>query len=332
MNGDIPAGQTRRAERNAESIAVLVVNWNGWRHTLACLAALRKVQSPPWHLFIVDNASSDDSLEQLADLGNDVTLIRSAVNGGWTGGNNLGIRRALDRGFDFLFILNNDAEVVADTLEILLREFQDRADEMPILGPVHTTAEGDRYDFLGSTIDDYSGMPRLLPVDGVTAVDLKPFYETAYIRGAGLFVHRRHFEAVGLFDDAFYLNYDETDWSFRARRAGFRSYMVRDAEIRHIGSASIGGASSPLNLYFLTRNRLLFSERHGALRQRYRVWRDLYRRARSLSGGRGRIGWLPRFLTSRAKLTVAFRMGVRDYILRRFGDCPPLIRQLNGRA
>jgi hypothetical protein len=105
--------------------------------------------------------------------------------------------------------------------------------------------------------------------------------------------------------------------------------MVRDSMIRHVGSASIGGKASPLNVYFQTRNGLLFAERHIPRTQRIEFWRTQYRRARELVGGRGRLRWLPLFFLSRDRLVIAFRRAIRDYLLRRFGDCPPFIRQLN---
>jgi GT2 family glycosyltransferase len=104
-------------------IAVITVNWNGWRNSLACLKALRTSVGPDWHLFLIDNASQDDSLTYLSDLGADVTLIRSPTNGGWTGGNNIGVQRALEVGHEFLFLLNNDALVMPDTLSFLMKYF-----------------------------------------------------------------------------------------------------------------------------------------------------------------------------------------------------------------
>ncbi|WP_309646290.1 glycosyltransferase, partial [Phenylobacterium sp.] len=72
-------------------VAVVTVNWNGWRDTLACLAALRGSRGAAWRLIIVDNASTDDSRSHLSDLGDDVTTLWAPTNGGWTGGNNIGV-------------------------------------------------------------------------------------------------------------------------------------------------------------------------------------------------------------------------------------------------
>lgn len=311
----------------SDSVAVIVVNWNGWRHSLACLESLRRSLDPRWRLYLVDNASADDSLLHLSNLGDDVVLLRSPTNGGWTGGNNLGVRNALRDGYNFIFILNNDATVLPETIGVLRQTQQEYMPRMPILGPVHYKELADDYDFIGADIDPYSGMPRNLDPTSI-AKEPPPLWETSYIRGAGLFVHRHHFETIGFFDDAYYLNYDETDWCFRARTLGMKSIMVRDAIIRHVGSASIGGNASPLNLYFLVRNGLLFSERHCPISKRLRLGRIYAQWAKSFVPEAPRNRWTWSFLVSRSRHARAFKAGLRDYVLRHYGNCPDWIREL----
>ncbi|MGI4881266.1 MAG: glycosyltransferase family 2 protein [Janthinobacterium lividum] len=317
---DGPAG-------NTGSVAVVTINWNGWANTLECLASLRASRGPDWHLFIVDNASSDDSLTRLAGLGTDVTLIASPVNGGWTGGNNRGIEAALAAGFEWLFILNNDAFVEPDTIARLLAEARSQAerDIWPVLGPVHRGDSLTNYDFIGSTTDAKTGIPSWTDA-AASASDRPHLTSTSYVSGAGMFVNRRHFATIGLLDDRFYLNFDDTDWCRRAAQAGFPLLMLTDATIRHIGSASIGGRQSPLQTYFMTRNRLLYAEKHCTWEQRLRLLRRYVWQARELTGRDDLAGWLPAVIRARSGATAAFRAGVADYLSRRFGDCPDIIR------
>ncbi|RYD22927.1 MAG: glycosyltransferase family 2 protein, partial [Lysobacteraceae bacterium] len=219
-------------------IAVVTINWNGADNTLRCLAALRASERVAWHLYVVDNASTDGSADRLAremsvdgQLGDgDVTLIRSPVNGGWTGGNNRGIERALAAGHDLVFILNNDAFVRPDTLAILVDtlalDSHGGAATLPVLGPVHQGAGSASYDFRVSHRDPKTGIPVwTLPVDQGPETR-QPTYPTGYISGAGMLIHRRHLDAIGLLDDRFYLNFDDTDWCARAELAGFPLLMV----------------------------------------------------------------------------------------------------------
>lgn len=308
----------------AETIAVVTINWNGAGNTLACLAALRAGEGPSWRLYLVDNASTDNSLDRLRGLGDDVVLLTSPVNAGWTGGNNLGLRAALAAGHRHVFILNNDAFVERDTLARLLAAARSAGHPQPVLGAVHRGVEGNDYDFTTAVMDPKTGIPSWS--DGPP--EDKPLLPTAYIGGAAIFASREHFETIGLFDDRFYLNFDDTDWCRRAVSAGFPLLMVRDAAIRHVGSASIGGRQSPLQTYFLTRNRLLYAEKHCTPIERLRLLRRYVWQARDLTGDRSAGGWLFRLFGATDGIVEAFRRGLSDYLLRRFGDCPPEIRRL----
>jgi GT2 family glycosyltransferase len=317
-NGDWPDLHISLRETK---IGVVVINWNGWQNSIECLKALRSTIGPKWHLYLVDNASEDDSLNHLIGLGEDVTLIQSTINAGWTGGNNIGVQRALAAGHEFIFILNNDAFVQPNTLSVLVSTFLDSDTPMPILGPLHKRYGEDKYDFVGF-IDDH-------PINIESAQTINKTYGTWLIKGAGLFVHREHFQKVGYFDDRFFLNWDDSDWCLRASKAGYSLLMVRDAVINHIGSASMGGAVSPLQAYFMARNLLLFGEKHLSIAQRVRQLRSLAWQARDLSPPTSPRLWLADILLAESGSCAAFRRGIIDYFLRRFGDCPAIIREWN---
>jgi GT2 family glycosyltransferase len=308
----------------ASTIGVVTINWNGWQNSVACLQALRSTNGPKWHLYLVDNASEDDSLGHLSGLGDDITLIESPVNAGWTGGNNIGVKQALAAGYEFIFILNNDAFVERNTLAVLLASFRENATRKPILGPVHKNYGEDRYDFLGF-IDDHA-----ITTESVQTLDKT--YDTWFIKGAAIFAHRSHFETVGFFDDRFFLNWDDSDWCMRAVKAGYPLLMVRDAVIKHIGSASTGGTRSPLQAYFMARNRLLFGEKHFPITQRGRELRSLVWQARDLPRAVPQQLWLLDILFAKSGSSAAFRRGIIDYLFRRFGDCPETVRKWNEAA
>jgi GT2 family glycosyltransferase len=307
--------------RSTKTIGVITINWNAWQSTIACLEALRSTVGPTWHLYLVDNASEDDSVSHLSDLGDDVTLIKSTVNTGWTGGNNIGIKQALAAGHKYIFILNNDAFVEPNTLAILMETFRESAARMPVLGPVHKKYGEDIYDFLG-LIDDC-----MIRIE--TSQPLDKTYETWLIKGAGMFVHSEHFQVVGLFDDRFFLNWDDSDWCLRVMKAGFPLVIVRDAVIKHIGSASLGSMHSPLQSYFLARNCLLFGEKHLSIVERLKGLRFLIWQARELPRATPKGLWVFDILTAKFGSSAAFRRGIMDYCWRRFGDCPPVVRKWN---
>lgn len=307
-----------------DEIAVVTINWNRWSTTLDCLAALRQSRGVAWRLFIVDNASSDDSCEHLRGLGDDVELIEASTNGGWTGGNNIGVKRAFEQGYQAIFVLNNDAMVREDTLVRLL-DARRKVGPLPVLGPLQLGVDDPEANFFGATSDEKTGLASQFreeqaPNDG-------EFVTTFVIKGAGIFASRLHFDTIGYFDDNFYLNCDDSDWCRRAANAGFPLLMVPNAVIRHLGSATLGDFFAPLQVYFRARNRLLFAEKHGTAVQRLRLWRRMIWQAKELAGHNAAFVWLPRLLRARSGSLAAFRRGLADYIARRFGDCPNEIRQ-----
>src|SRR5579872_6849294 len=98
------------------SVGVVIVNWNGWRHTIAACRSLDQSLYRNLKIIVVDNASSDDSVAQLRAAIPQADIIASSTNAGFSGGCNIGIRRALDLKCDYVLLLNNDALVEDHTI------------------------------------------------------------------------------------------------------------------------------------------------------------------------------------------------------------------------
>jgi GT2 family glycosyltransferase len=175
--------------------------------------------------------------------------------------------------------------------------------------------------FAGSRQDEESGLPVWYSGEEAAGLLERPMIESDFIYGAALFIPLALVSRVGLFDERFFLTYEETDLCYRAKALGYPSYIVTASEVAHRGSATLGPYTGPLQNYFLTRNELLFSAKHGApaaratlLKQRLKCF------ARSA---------LRSPLSSRTK---TMGLGLRDYLLRRFGDCPASVRRYAGRT
>jgi GT2 family glycosyltransferase len=297
------------------SVAVITVNWNKCEMTLACVGALQSGSLRPDEVYIVDNASTDGSLDHFERLPDGVTLIANPVNAGWAGGNNAGVKRALADGHDFIFLLNNDAILDPHALETLADIYPPAGESvlLPVFGVPERLSNG-TFGFVTAEVSEDTGVPHWFH-GGAELKLFEALTPTSYVHGAALFTHRSVFERVGGFDERFFLCFDDTDWSCRARRMGHSLLVARDAAITHDGSASMGGFASPLTIYFMTRNRLLFAEKHCTLPQRQAL-------------GRSYDSYLRENASKHGERAVAFRRGVDDYLARRFGDCPQEIRTL----
>jgi GT2 family glycosyltransferase len=305
-------------------IAIVMVNWNRAVDTLEAYASLQSSVEKDWRLIVVDNASSDGSFEVLSQaMGGDALVLQSGGNLGFAGGCNVGIRKAVEIGADYIYLLNNDATVLPSTLTALLdaaKGFDDRC----VLGSVVKYAGSETYQFFGAELDPRAGVP-VWYSDKDAAMLRQDFVPTAFVLGAALFAPRALWEELGPLDERYFLNFEETDWCQRAQAAGAACQMVVSSVIMHAAGATLGPNEGPLQVYFLTRNELLFSENHGSGSQRLRVAkRRVGRIVSSLFRALKRTGGADLY-------TKAMVRGVVDYLLRKFGDCPDIIRQYNQR-
>lgn len=266
-------------------IAVVILNYNGLEDTLECLESVRRCDTTGHEveITVVDNNSQDGSQEALAKL-KDIHLIQNTDNLGYSGGNNIGVKKALERIRDAVIILNNDT-LVERGLILNLAAALKSAD---IASPKIYFAEGfeyhkDRYkkDQLGKVIwyaggkidwDNIIGMHT-----GVDEVDTGQFDKKTEIdlaTGACLIAKREVFEKIGFFDEKYFLYLEDMDFCVRARKSGARIVYAPKAIVWHKNAGSIGSGSK-LQDYYFTRNRLLFATKYARLRTKIALLREI---------------------------------------------------------
>jgi GT2 family glycosyltransferase len=353
MSEQIAGARPPGGEHASGRVAVVVVNWNGRDDTLACLASLQAVEYAPLDILVVDNGSTDGSVAAVRAEFAGVSLIETGRNLGFAGGNNVGIEAALAAGAEFVLLLNNDTVVSPALVGELVSVARAAGDVAAVSPKIYYQAEPRRVWYAGSRW--VAARATFEHVGQGTVDDGEPGsaapVETEYACGCAMLLPAAALHRVGLLDLDMFLLYEETDWCFRARRAGLRCLVAPRAHMWHKVSASFGGRQSPLYAYFDVRNRLLWAERYLPLAARVRVWLwALARVCEPLSGGlaplsalarlHGRAGywearaWLRELRTCRRPgpraLRRASRRGLLDYLRRRFGDCPPRVRVAPG--
>jgi GT2 family glycosyltransferase len=251
----------------AHHVAIVVLTLNGREDTLACLASLAEVR---WRgrltTIVVDNGSTDGTSDAVREQFADVVLVRSEDNLGFTGGNNLGIRRALELGADDVMLLNNDTEVEAGMVEAL----EDALAELPDAGalcPLILYAEPpDLIWYAGARFDPRRGYHGRL--EGYGERDRGQYVqtrETDVASGCAMLVPRGVLEEVGGFADDLFLHYEDVDLSLRIRETGRRVYVTGRARVFHKISAGTGGEHSPTIAYYGMRNCLEVCRRHAGM-------------------------------------------------------------------
>jgi hypothetical protein len=247
---------------------VLVLTYNGAGLTLDCLRTLDRQSGASFDVLIVDNASPDGTAETLGRERPELEVLQAGSNLGYAGGNNLGLRHALQAGQGPFLLLNNDTLMEPDCLRTLLAVL-DRHPGTGVVGPmVYTWGEGKTISSAGGRIDW-----RRADAINVGAGDLDDGQYSPrpvdFINGCCLLITRQAIEQAGMLDERYFMYWEETDWCSRIHRAGFDVRFEPGARIRH-KAAIVPEALGPTALYYMTRNRILFFRENARAGQRLR--------------------------------------------------------------
>lgn len=244
---------------DAPLVAILMLNWNRPDDTLDCLASAAAQSHPNIALLVVDNASSDDSVARIGAAYPEATILRTQRNLGFAGGANRGLRAALDMGADYIFLVNNDTTFAPDVVALLLEKARpDVGVVMPAIyyadAPQTPWSLGGRRHWL--TLEKTGDDPTALTATSAAKL------ERDYAVGCGMLLARGMLEQVGLFDERFFMYYEDMDLSLRIRRAGFRILLIPAARMWHKVAMSSGGRDSPAERYWMARSSVLFFLKH----------------------------------------------------------------------
>jgi GT2 family glycosyltransferase len=239
--------------QNSPRISIIIPNHNGCGYLENCLRSLLAQTHAPMEIVIVDNASSDRSVEVAAALAPQAILLRQKENLGFAGGANAGIRAA--RG-DWVAILNNDTEAAADWLSECARAVQDHPDASFLACKIFDFRDrGLLYSagdcFLRAGIGYRRGQEQR------DRPDLSMECEIFSASGCAALYNVRALREAGGFDERFFAYLEDVDLGLRLQAAGHRGYYVPSAEVYHHGAATSGGEFSPLAVRLRTRNALL---------------------------------------------------------------------------
>lgn len=246
-------------------LAIILVNYNGKLYNEACIESI--LASPcacDKKIIVVDNASRDDSMDILhRRYDNDarIELVSLEDNFGFSYANNVGIRRAIEEGADYVLLLNNDTEIAPDML-IHLEACADRHPGSMIAPKIYYS---DHRDVIWSAGGKVSPVIRKVSHIGVNEVDHGQFEEEKQIgfaTGCALLIPKEVIEQAGLLDEAFFLYYEDTEYSFRLTEMGISIYYCPGAVMYHKVGASSKGEESPLCAYYIARNWLLCNSKH----------------------------------------------------------------------
>jgi|SRR3989344_419968 len=249
-------------------LAIITINYNGSESTIRLLKSLDEQSDKDLDVIIIDNASekSDfDNLRQAINMGTLQSkvpmLIRNEQNLGFSGGNNVGIRQALNNGADWVLLLNNDTSVDKDFVERL------------------KVILSSKTGILGVSLDEeehmaYCGKVLWLKPQGYHIHDRSraESEKDKYIIGGAMAIHKDVFKKVGLLDERYFLYFEDADFSLRVLRAGFPLSFTDDITVHHQVSSTTKKLGNPLLLRYHYRNALYFNWHNGPWYIKLLVW------------------------------------------------------------
>jgi len=240
-------------------IAAVILNYRTPDDTLLAVRSLQASRRPIEKVIVVDNGGDDECEKALAPWRDAVRVVRSGVNAGFSGGCNLGIREALAAEASLVLLLNSDAVIAPDTVERLEQALADHPGAGIAAPLVVSRVEPGIVGSAGIRFSVSSGRMRHLGVgDATEAWSARPAREAEAVSGCALLVTRAAFEAAGLFDERYFYSFEDIEFCWRARRAGFGCLLAPSALALHEGHRSIGPASAS-RLYYAARNHLLLA-------------------------------------------------------------------------
>jgi len=220
-------------------IYLCVLNWNGKKHLEYCIPSILATEYLNYELIVVDNASVDDSVEFVQTQFPDVRIIQNTCNLAWAGGNNVGIRDALERGFDWIVLLNND--ILLDPRWLTEAVFTASTDNN--IGLIGFNVFG---AFIRTPVEDFYAAQQVYAETEIEDVQ--------NICGCALMVKLEVFRNIGMIDETFFLYGEEEDFEIRAIYAGYRMISI-NLPVWHYSEGS--SKSIPLtSSYYALRNNL----------------------------------------------------------------------------
>jgi len=240
------------------SIAIVILNFNGIKDTLACLKSFEFETYPNYEIILVDNKSTDDSVSRLKEQYPKINLIESQSNLGFSGGNNLGVNYALEQKFDYIMLLNNDTLIHKPFLGYMIDAMQKD----------HTLAAVSPLIYFGPSLEEvWFGGAKVNYKKGTAYHENSQFqnqsesYHVDWLTGCAPLIRSSLLKQLGGFDIRYFLYWEDVDLSLRLRELGYNLAIEPKAIINHLCGQSVSKLNGQ-SAYYYIRNQMLLAKTH----------------------------------------------------------------------
>lgn len=241
-----------------KTVTIVMLNWNGWEHTVESLDSLLRLDYPSYKILLVDNNSDDDEGNRLRQKYNGrVEVLINNKNVGFCGGNNVGIRHALRHGTDYVLLINNDVEVEPNFLQELVNILNENPD-IGVVGPkIVLYYYRTSLDSIGGHVNFWTATGKLYKKSYTNVRS-----DLNFVSGCCMLLRKDVFEDIGFFNEDYFSYWEETDLCLRAKKAGWQIACNPHSVIYH----KVGKANKYLSnkyIYYMLRNSILCMRQNG---------------------------------------------------------------------
>lgn len=217
-----------------KKVAIIIVTWKGMKWIDQCLKSIRQSQYPVT-TFLIDNNSPDETPNYIEQYYPEVKLTRSNKNLGFGKANNIGMQQALKENFDYYFLLNQDAYIMPNTINELLKIAQN--EDYAIISPIHMNGDGTHVDFY---FRDFVLSKCPLFIDDTILNNTRSVYESNFIPAAAWFIPRNTILTIGGFDSLFFHYGEDNNYCYRIKYHKRKIVFTTNAKIFHDRESTIG--------------------------------------------------------------------------------------------
>lgn len=243
------------------SVAIILVNYNGYDDTVECVKSIRDIKYRNYKIFIVDNSSPDvDKLNADSFLADNAKIIYSDSNLGFSGGNNIAIEIAVNTGFEYIALLNNDTTVEPDFLEVLVKTAQGDKTIGAVTGKIYYYYKRENVWSAGGTYNRETGLTVQYSGPDNELFDFDK--EITFATGCLLLFPSEIVRKIGLLDESYFLYSEDSDYCQRIINAGYKLIYSSRSVIYHKVSASTGDRS-PIQQRYMMRNNLYMIKKYS---------------------------------------------------------------------
>lgn len=295
-----------------EMISVILVNYNGKQYNDKCIeSVLSSTISEQIQIIVVDNASTDGSLEELREKwgkNKQVQIVTLEENLGFSAANNEGIRQSIKQGIEYFLLLNNDTEVEPNTIE---RMMESQTQTGAIVVPKIFYADSPEIVWYAG--GEFSSVIRKAKQTGLNRLDNPKLQVSRYCgfaNGCSMLLTKEIVEKVGFLEEKFFLYYEDMEYSLRAKERGVSIRYCADAVVYHKVNGSTKGNERHENVYYITRNWLVCNRLH--MKGRFPFFLVYFLM--------NRLAWAAIWTAQgRSDMVKALLAGIRDFCCHKYG-------------